>query len=279
MPDLRQWLGLPAMAWVAAMPAFAQTEKASPTVSAHAAPLTAGELKTAIAFDPLTVPTPGEVFAAIDKGGKPNWSSQYRPPMSFNSTSRAQVALNLGTLIADGYIAVEAQDGQQVKNIGRDVFTLSKKLSVSDSVLARGKSITHFAENGAWAQLNEELEATQNEVKKALEENRDGDLITLVSVGGWIRGTQVVTGLLMQNYNVEDAKLLRQPALVSYLREKLENVSPKLRQDKIVGEVSDHLRAIAKLVNFPADHVPSAEEVRNLNGLVAEITQRIANVP
>jgi hypothetical protein len=264
---------------MAAMPAFAQTDKATPTLAAHAVPLTAGELKAAIAFDALTVPTPGEVFAAIDKGGKPNWSSQYRPPTSFSTTSRAQVALNLGTLIADGYIAVEAQDGQQVKNIGRDVFTLSKKLSVSDSVLARGKSITHFAENGAWTQLNEELEATQNEVKKALEENRDSDLITLVSVGGWIRGTEVVTGLLMQNYNADDAKLLRQPALVNYLRGKLDQVNPKLRQDKIVGQVSEHLQAIERLVNFPADHVPSADEVRNLNGLVAQITQQIANVP
>ena len=51
-------------------------------------------------------------------------------------------------------------------------------------VIARGKSISQFAESGAWDQLNEELEATQNEVKKALEENRDTDLITLVSIGG-----------------------------------------------------------------------------------------------
>ena len=47
------------------------------------------------------------------------------------------MALNLGTLIADGYIAVEAHDGQQVKNIGKDVLALAKKLSVSQSVLAR----------------------------------------------------------------------------------------------------------------------------------------------
>ena len=76
------------------------------------------------------------------------------------------MALNLGTLIADGYIAVEAHDGQQVKNVGKDVLALAKKLSVSQSVLARSASITQFAENDAWDQLNEELEATQNEVKK-----------------------------------------------------------------------------------------------------------------
>src|SRR5262249_56636065 len=109
-------------------------------------PLSAEELKSAVSVDALTVPTPGEFFAAIEKGGKPNWTSEYRPPISIRSTDRAQMALNLGTLIADGYIAVEAQDSQQVKNIGKDVLALAKKLSVSQTVLPRTATITPFAE-------------------------------------------------------------------------------------------------------------------------------------
>src|SRR6202047_1143546 len=150
---------------------------------------------------------------------------------AIKATDPAQMALKPGTLIADGYIAVEAHDGQQVKNVGKDVLALAKKLSVSQSVLARSASITQFAENNAWDQLNEELEATQKEVKKGLEENRDTDLITLVSVGGWIRGTEVVTGLVMQNYNSDDAKLLRQPALVNFLKGKLTNLPGTLQKD------------------------------------------------
>src|SRR6202035_4344723 len=170
-----------------------------------------------------------------------NWTSQYRPPVSIKSTDRAQMALNLGTLIADGYIAVEAHDGQQVKNVGKDVLALAKNLSVSQSVLARSASITQFAENNAWDQLNEELEATQNEVKKALEENRDTDLITLVSVGGWIRGTEVVTGIVMQNYNADNAKLLRQPDLVAFLKSKLAHLPDRLQKDALVKKVISEL--------------------------------------
>ena len=186
MPLLRKWLGLSVIALASTVSALAdQQSTGQPTASDS--PLSADELKNATSVDALTVPTPGEFFKAIEKGGKPNWTSEYRPPISIKSTDRAQMALNLGTLIADGYIAVEAHDGQQVKNVGKDVLALAKKLSVSQSVLARGQSIAQFAENSAWEQLNEELEATQNEVKKALEENRDTDLITLVSIGGWIR--------------------------------------------------------------------------------------------
>jgi hypothetical protein len=274
MPFLRKWLTLSAIALISAASGLAEQGTTESPVSDS--PLTPAEMRGAVAIDALTVPTAGEFFAAIEKSGKPNWASQYRPPTPIDATSRAQMALNLGTLIADGYIAVQAKDGQQVRNVGRDVLTLAKKLSVSDSVLARGKSITQFAENGAWDQLNEELEATQNEVKKALEDNRDTDLITLVSIGGWIRGTQVVTGLLLKNFSADDAKLLRQPALVAYLRGKLDQLPPKLHEDKLVGQVSSELQGIEKMVSFPADHVPTAEEVKGLNGAATKLTKEIS---
>lgn len=271
---LRKWLGLSVIALASTVSAFAdQQSTAQPT--ALDSPLSADELKNAVSIDALTVPTPGEFFKAIEKGGKPNWTSEYRPPISIKSTDRAQMALNLGTLIADGYIAVEAHDGQQVKNVGKDVLALAKKLSVSQSVLARGQSISQFAENDAWEQLNEELEATQNEVKKALEENRDTDLITLVSIGGWIRGTEVVTGLVLQNYNPEDAKLLRQPALVSYLKGKLSALPEKIQKDPLVQTVSRDLDSIQKMVSFSADHVPTVDEVKDLNIAASKITKEI----
>ncbi|HEV3210980.1 MAG TPA: hypothetical protein VGY91_12020 [Chthoniobacterales bacterium] len=269
MPLLRKWLRLSVIVLIPTVLALAEQQPASDK------PLSAEDLKSAVSIDALTVPTPGEFFAAIEKGAKPNWTSEYRPPISIRSADRAQMALNLGTLIADGYIAVEAQDSQQVKNIGKDVLALAKKLSISQTVLARGASITQFAENNAWAQLNEELEATQNEVKKALEENRDIDLITLVSVGGWIRGTEVVTGLVMQNYNADSAKLLRQPALVAFLKNKLALLPDRLGKDPLVQKLVGELNDIQRMVSFAPDHVPTVDEVKELNAASAKLTKEI----
>jgi hypothetical protein len=277
MPLLRNWFALSAIAFILPISVHAEEQAAGASAAIADAALTPDQLKNAISIDSLTVPTPGEFFKAIEKGGKPNWTSQYRPPISIKSTDRAQMALSLGTLIADGYIAVEAQDGQQVKNVGKDVLQLAKKLSVSQSVLARGASITQFAENNAWDQLNEELEATQNEVKKALEENRDTDLITLVSVGGWIRGTEVVTGLILQNYNADDAKLLRQPALVTYLQSKLARLPQKLAKDSLVQKVNSQIGELQKLVSFAPDHVPSSDEVKQINLAASNLTKEISN--
>ena len=113
-----KWLLPSIIAILAVEPLGAQQTGGGSSPTPAASPLSEAELKAAVTIDSLTVPTPGEFFKAIDKTGKPNWVSQFRPPTPIGGVNRAQMALNLGTLIADGYIAVEAQDGQQVKNIG-----------------------------------------------------------------------------------------------------------------------------------------------------------------
>src|SRR5450755_454203 len=206
-------------------------------LDAEPKPLASDQLAKAIKTDTLTIPTPGELFAALEKPGKTDWSGQYRGPIPTTYSNRAQIALNLGGLIADGFIAVEAQDSQQVKNIGTDILRLAKALGVSENVLSRGKSINEFAENNQWDALQEELEATQNEVKTSMQSNQDQDYVILVSLGGWIRGTQVVSGSVLANYNEASAKVLRQPALVSYIQSKVKEMSPDLQKDPLVKSV------------------------------------------
>src|SRR5881398_1064809 len=210
-------------------------------IGAEPARLPADQLAKAIRNDSISIPTPGELFAALEKPGRPNWVGQMRGPVATSYKNRPQIALNLGSLIADGFIAVEAKDSQQVKNIGTDIIKMAKALGVSENVLGRGKSINDFAENDQWDALQEELEATQNEVKSSMQSNRDNDYVILVSLGGWIRGTQVVSGLIAENYNESAAKVLRQPALVGYIQSKVKEISPELQKDPLVRTVSEKL--------------------------------------
>jgi hypothetical protein len=152
---------------------------------------------------------------------------------------------------------------------------LAKALGVSENVLSRGNSINEFAENDEWDALQEELEATQNEVKSSMQSHRDQDLIILVSVGGWIRGTQVVSAAVMQNYDERAAKVLRQPALVNFIQSKLNEVSPDVRDEPLVKEVSGELPGLEKLVTFPIGQAPTADEVRKVNEAVGKIMSQI----
>ncbi|MDQ3625160.1 MAG: hypothetical protein M3463_22230, partial [Verrucomicrobiota bacterium] len=194
-------IGLPVFAIAQEEGAKENTKATSPVA------LTPEEISGAARIDLLSVPTPGELLAALEKVGKPDWSQQFRAPIATNFSSRAQMALNLGGLIADGYIAVQAENAQAVKNVGRDIMALAKPLGVKEEIINRGKSLTDFADQKQWDVLKEELEAAQNEVKDKLADNKDQDLICLVTLGGWLRGTEVLSGWVAGHYSEPRARL------------------------------------------------------------------------
>ena len=266
---------LPRMNFPVATGAMVLLACASIASAAEPAPLSKEQLTNAIKTDSLTIPTPGELFAALEKPGKPDWAGQYRTPIPMTYRNRAQIALNLGGLIADGFIAVEAQDSQQVKNIGTDIIKLAKALGVSENVLSRGNSINEFAETSEWDALHEELEATQNEVKTSMQTHRDQDLVILVSLGGWIRGTQAVSASVIKNYDEQSAKVLRQPAVVNFIHTKLDEISPDLRNEPLVKSVSEQLTAIEKLVGFQSGKGPALDEIKKLNEAVTKLMEEI----
>ena len=242
----------------------------------EATPLTAEQMSSAVSFDALTVPSPGELFAALNKQCKPNWTAQYRGPVGTAYSDRSQAALNLGGLIADGYVAVEAQDGQQVKNLGRDILALAKNLGISKEILVRGNSIQQFADDNDWNSLKEDLEALQNEVKLEMDNLHDDELVTLLNLGGWIRGTQVVSDVVLKNFSQETSCILRQPALVNYLRGKLDKLPPKVKDSPLIETVGEGLDSLGKLVSFPLGATPSKEDVQKLHDQAAALMKTIA---
>lgn len=248
-------------------------EKAAP---APAQPLSAEAIASAAKVDSLTIPAPGELMTALNKYGKPDWPGQYRPPISTNYNSRAQMALNLGGLIADGYIAVEAEDAQQVKNIGKDIIALAKPLGVQQDIINRGKSLTEFADEGKWDVLKEELEATQNEVKAAMMDNKDQALITLVTVGGWIRGTEVISSYIAKHYSEPAGRLLRQPGIARYLHQQLSDLPEKIRDDPTVKKTRAKLLEIEQMITFPRNATMDVESVKKLNEIASELVKEIA---
>jgi hypothetical protein len=248
---------------------------ASPVASASSPNLSAEQTAQAIKTDSVTIPTPGELFSALAKTTKADWASGYRGPIAMNYKTRPQIALNLGGLIADGFIAVQAQDAQQVKNIGGDITKMAKALGVSENILARGNSISQFAESDEWSALQEELEATQNEVKASMQSHRDQDLVILVSLGGWIRGTEVVSGLVAKNYDEKLGQILRQPELLRFIRSKIAQIAPDLQNDPLVKSVNNQLQAIEQIVAKPFGQPLSSAEVTKMNESVTRLMQEI----
>ena len=108
-----------------------------------------------------------------------------------------------------------------------------------------------------------------------MQSHADQDLVILMTLGGWIRGTQVVTAAIVKDYSEGSAKVLRQPALVHFMQSKINEISPELRGEPLVKDVSQQLGEIEKLVSFPPDKAPTLDEVRKINTSVAKMMTEI----
>src|SRR5581483_213807 len=159
----------------------------------------------------VVVPLPNEIFGALNKLGAVNWKEHVRSDKGPNFTERPRIALLLGSVIADGFIAVQAKDAPAVKDIGQRVLKLSKAIGVESSIQSHAKAIMESADKSHWDNVRSELDQTQNSVQQAMNEVKDQQLSQLVSLGGWLRGTEVLTAVVNKNYSVNGAELLHQP--------------------------------------------------------------------
>src|SRR5213079_3369165 len=182
----------------------------------------------------VVVPLPNEIFGALNKLGTVNWKQHVRSDKGPNFTERPRIALLLGAVIADGFIAVQAEDADAVKDIGQRVLALAKGIGVGNSITPHAKAIVEAADKRNWENVRRELDRTQNSVQQAMNEVHDEKLSQLVSLGGWLRGTEVLTAVVNKRYSQEGAELLHQPDLLSYFESRLQSMPEfnlKLIQD------------------------------------------------
>src|SRR5438067_193182 len=220
----------------------------------------------------VVVPLPNEVFGALNKLGPVNWKEFVRTEKGANFTERPRIALLLGTVIADGFIAVQAEDAPAVKDIGQRVLTLAKGIGVGNSITPHAKAITEAADKRKWDSVRLELDRTQNSVQQAMNEVQDQKLAQLVSLGGWLRGTQVLTSVVSKHFSTQGAELLHQPDLLAYFNEKLKGM-PEYRLP-VVESIKGALGEVRPLIDVGEKPI-SPDAVKRINLITTRLDGEI----
>src|SRR6201987_3401167 len=216
----------------------------------------------------VVVPLPNEIFGALNKLGSINWKEYVRNDKGTNFTERPRIALLLGTVIADGFIAVQAEDAPTVKEIGQRVLNLSRGIGVGSSITPHAKAITEAADKRNWDGVRHELDRTQSSVQAAMNEVHDEKLSQLVSLGGWLRGTQVLTSVVTKHFSADGAELLHQPDLLVHFQTQLQGM-PEFNLP-IIHDIQSALGEVKPLVEVGGAKI-SSDSVRKIN----EITTRL----
>lgn len=224
-------------------------------------------------LEDVVVPLPSEVFNVLDKLGTPDWKSELRVPTIANRGPRPQIALLLGSVVAEGFVAVEAKDREQVKQIGRDVLELARAIGVEKTVLSRTNAILTKADASDWRGVRQELDGALTDVRNAMIELQDAQLAHLVSLGGWLRGTEVLTSIVGKSYSPDSADLLNQPDLLRYFQERLAGMPTRLRHNQLVSQVEKGLAEISPLINQKI----TPASVKRINEITGQVVKAISS--
>lgn len=220
--------------------------------------------------DEVVVPVPSEIFAVLDKLGEPNWRQELRGTKVPETTDRTQLSLIFGTVVAEGFVAVQAQDKKAVEDIGREVIDLSKSLGINKSVLPHAQSILDAADRSDWNAIRREFDMTQKTVRDTMEKMKDNDLAQCVSIGGWLRGTTAVTSVVNKNFSADRAELLQQPLLVDHFLGSINSMSGSIKKHAIVKSVAEGLGKIKAVMDKSADGY-TADGVSNIGKTSKEL--------
>lgn len=211
-------------------------------------------------MDEVVVPVPSEIFTVLDKLGNPNWHDEVRKLNSPTTSDRMELSLIFGTVIAEGFVAVQAQNKKAVEDIGREVINIATALGLKKAVNPHAQSILDAVEKNDWRGVRKEFDLTQSTVRAEMERMRDNDLAQCVSLGGWLRGTASVTSVIGKAYTNDGAELLNQPGLVDHFSKAVDSMSDPVKKNPLVSDIARGLTKIRQAMEN-TDGVITKEKV------------------
>ena len=175
--------------------------------------------------------------------------------------NRADLAVELGFLIADGFLVVQAGQMEKVEPLAADLTRYGKALGAGDPVNRHAASLLESAREQKVEQLKKELAATQKDVEKELVSLRDADLAHLISLGGWIRALSVASVAVDKQFSVERAKLLMREDIADYYTESVAGLEPRISERPNYLSMRDVLSGLRNEMTLVENGVPTPEKV------------------
>lgn len=228
--------------------------------------------------DDVVVPVPSEIFSVLDKLGEPNWRQELRNLKAPETTDRTRLSLVFGSVVAEGFIAVQAQDKKAVEDIGREVIDLSKSLGIQKAVLPHANAILDASKSNNWPAIRKEFDLTQKTVRETMEKMKDNDLSQCVSVGGWLRGTAAVTSVVGKNFSADRAELLQQPMLVDHFIGQIGKMPGNTKNHATVKAILDGLSVIKEIMTKSTEAF-TPEGVSTINKTTGGLLELIDGKP
>lgn len=229
--------------------------------------------RTESALNEFTVPSIAKVFNELEKVSPLAYESGHlkkheRPPLD-----RSQLALRLGTLIADGFLAVQTGNSDDVPKIATYISNYAKALGAGERIKKHAAALLEHAKAKDLDKLKQALAATQRDVERELAGLRDPDLSHLISLGGWLQALDSAAQAVDQKYTPERALALFREDVADYYAESIGSLNPEISQRPQMIKMRELLQGLRNAMVLEENAKPTAEDVKEVTKVSAELVE------
>ena len=219
-----------------------------------------------------TAPSISKIFAQLDN--LPAIPEDYvlrRRPENLPMDA-GKLALEMGYLLADGFIAVRSGHMNDIKPIALDLSRYGKAMGVGEKMNTYSASLLEHAEKGQLEEFKRILTTTQDAVNEELAALRDPDLAHLLALGGWVRALEAAAAAIEQRFETEQAVAIFYPDAPAYFNEILEGLHPRTARRLHVRTMQQLMEQLGKFMTINPGEFPTLERVRAIKQCAAAIS-------
>lgn len=189
------------------------------------------------------------------------------------SPDRSDLAIELGFLIADGFLMVQAGQLGDVENMARDLTRYGKALGAGDRVNRHAAGLLESAKKGDVPQLKIELASTQKDVEDELVALQDADLAHLISLGGWIRALEVSSVAVDKQFSPERASKVMRSDIAEYYADCITGLEPKISARPNFQGIRNLLKELIKQMDLDHGREPTPESMKDIRAISAKLVE------
>lgn len=229
-----------------------------------------------VGINAFTAPSIRKIFTQLADMGAIPYEKVKREVPAVPGTDRLGVALNLGTIIADGFLAVQCERYGEMEGLGKAVLDHAELLGTGRHIKPHSKSLLEHASLQQGDELKEDLAKTQRDIEREMADLRDVDIAHLVSLGGWSRAFEVGCQSVGAAFTSEHARLIARLDIVRYYQSQLEGLHPNLQERPQVVTLRKSLAELAEKMDVPEEREIKAEELAAWSKIATTIVEAIS---
>lgn len=188
--------------------------------------------------------------------------------------NRADLALEIGFLIADGFMAVQAGQMNKIEPLAKELSRYGRALGAGERVNRHAASLLENARKNDAEALKKELTATQRDVETDLIHLRDVDLAHLISLGGWARALEVGSHAVKKKFTEERASILYREDIADYYEGMIGSLDPRISEREDIDKMRKIVAGLRTLMVLGENGKPTREGVDKIAKSASELAKQ-----